>query len=70
MPELTLEALAQRVTRLEQEVATLRTVAPATRDWREVVGMFAGSEFMLKVDEEIQAMRAAEQTALDAEDGT
>ncbi|MBX9626913.1 MAG: hypothetical protein K2X82_24140 [Gemmataceae bacterium] len=68
MTELTLEAVAERLAALERQVAALTAsadVIPATRDWRSVVGMFDGSEFMRQVDAEIEAMRAAEQRALD-----
>lgn len=69
MPELTLESLAARVAELEREMAVLKSQSPSviapTRDWRSVVGMFHGSEFMRLVDEEVAALRAAEQQALD-----
>ena len=74
MPELTLEALAERLAAVERQVAALTAaptfppgVIPPTRDWRSVVGMFDNSEFMRQVDAEIEAMRAAEQRALDEE---
>ena len=75
MPEVTLEAVVERLAALERQVAALTAarppappdVIPPTRDWRSVVGMFDNSEFMRQVDAEIQAMRAAEQRALDEE---
>jgi hypothetical protein len=43
MPEpLTLESLAKRVEELERKLASQKP----TKDWRSVVGMFDGSEFM------------------------
>ncbi len=68
MPELTLESLAVRVAELERKLAS-PSVIPASRDWRGVVGMFEGSEFMLQVDAEVAAMRASEQKAFDEETG-
>jgi hypothetical protein len=65
MSEHTIESLAQRVERLERELAMLRGIIPPTRDFRSVVGMFQGSDFMKQVDAEIEAIRAAEQKALD-----
>lgn len=60
MSELTLEALAARVEKLEQKLAGL-TQPP--RDWQSVVGMFEGSDFMRQVDEEVQAAREADRAA-------
>ena len=60
MPELTLEALAARMTAVERRLDTLDGVVPPTRDWRSVVGLFDGSDFMPRVDEEVQALRASE----------
>jgi hypothetical protein len=69
VPELTLESLAARVAELERQMAGMKanppSVIPATRDWQSVVGMFEGSEFMRQVDAEVDALRAAEQNALD-----
>ena len=65
MSESTLESLAARVTELERKLAVSPSIIPATRDWRSVVGMFEGSESMMRVDAEIAAMRAAEHTAPD-----
>ena len=65
MSELTLESLAERVSELERKLAVSPSVIPASRDWRSVAGMFEGSESMIRVDEEIAAMRAAEPKAWD-----
>ena len=62
MPELTLEALAARVAAVERRLDTLSGVVPPSRDWRSVVGLFDGSEFMPRVYAEIQSLRAAEDT--------
>lgn len=74
VPEVTLEAVVERLAALERQVAALtaaRTpspdVIPAAGDWLSAVGMFTDSDFMRQVDAEIQAMRAAEQRALDEE---
>jgi hypothetical protein len=58
MPEITLESLAARLDVLEKRLDSLSGVIPPTRDWRSVVGMFDGSEFMPLVDQEIQNLRA------------
>jgi hypothetical protein len=60
MPELTLEALAERLEVVEKRLDAQNGVLPPTRDWRSVIGLFDGSEFMPQVDAEIQALRAAE----------
>lgn len=60
MSELTLEALAKRVETLEKQVARL---TPPAKDWRGVVGMFEGSDFMRQVDEEGRAIREADRRA-------
>jgi hypothetical protein len=69
VPELTLESLAARLTVVERELATLKAKSPGvvmpTRDWQSVVGMFEESEFMRQVDAEVNALRDAEQKALD-----
>ncbi len=71
MTDVTLEALAERLAALERQAAPPQSppadVIPATRDWRTVVGMFDDSEFMQQVDAEVEALRAAEQKALDEE---
>ena len=67
MPELNLEALAERLTALEMQMATLRGVVPPTRDWRTVVGISEESEFSRLMQAEIAAARAAEQRELDRE---
>ena len=66
MPEITLETLAQRVAELERKMATMTAVVPPTTDWRSVVGMFEGSEFMRQMDAEIEAMRATEQREVES----
>ncbi len=55
MSELTLESLAARVAELERKLAASPSIIPASRDWRSVVGMFEGSESMMRVDAEIAA---------------
>ena len=62
MPELTLEALAKRLEAVEKELAELKQPA-RKKDWRRVVGMFAGSDFMKQLDAEVEAMREAEREA-------
>lgn len=62
--EITLESLAQRLAALERKVASMSGVVPASKDWRSVVGMFERNEFNRQMDEEIQAMRIAEEQAL------
>lgn len=64
MTEITLESLAQRLAVLERKVASMSGVMPASKDWRSVVGMFERNEFNQRMDEEIQAMRTAEEQAL------
>jgi hypothetical protein len=60
MSELTLEALAKRIESLEKKVDQL---TPPTKDWRSVVGLFEGSDFMRQVDEEGRAIREADRQA-------
>lgn len=62
-PELTLEALAQRLAALEQKVATLTSVIPPTRDWRTVVGISQRSEFTDLWEAEVKALREADRKA-------
>jgi hypothetical protein len=62
MPDLTLEAVAQRLADLERKVAEL-SGQPIAKDWRRTVGMFEGSEFMAQVDAEVLAAREAEREA-------
>lgn len=57
--QLTLESLARRVERIEEQLKTLRGIPP-TKDWRQVVGMFSASEFMKQVDEEGRKIREAD----------
>lgn len=59
MSELTLESLAKRVEALEKALAAKES-DHARKDWRNVVGMFAESDFMRQVDEEGQKIREAE----------
>ena len=65
MPEVTLQTLDQRLAELERKVATITSVVPPTKDWRSVVGMFEGSDFMRQMDAEIESIRAAERDALE-----
>jgi hypothetical protein len=66
MPTPTLEALAQRLDMVEKELARLS--APSRpKDWRRVVGMFEGSEFMKQVIEEGKAIRQADREAAQRE---
>jgi hypothetical protein len=60
--EITLERLTDRVAQLEKKLEDFQT-QPPKKDWRSVVGMFEGSEFMPKVDAEIEAFRATERKA-------
>jgi len=60
MSELTLEALARRIESLEKQLADLTR---SQKDWRSVVGMFEGSDFMRQVDEEGRAIREADRQA-------
>jgi hypothetical protein len=61
MAEVTLEALARRVEALERAL-DLKPPPADKNDWRCVVGMFAGSQFMREVDEEGRKIREAERT--------
>jgi len=65
MAELTLESLAARVQALEAEVAEQKR---QKKDWRRVVGMFSGSEFMQEVDAEGAAIRQAERDTIGSVD--
>jgi hypothetical protein len=67
MPELTLEALAKRVEDLERRMAEMAT--PPAKDWRKSVGMFTGSEFQKRVDEEALKIREADREAARREFG-
>jgi hypothetical protein len=62
MNELTLESLARRIEALERAIG-LPADAPPKKDWRNVIGMFAGSDFMKQVDEEGRKIREAERAA-------
>ena len=59
MNEVTLESLARRVEALERALGRHPPSADPNA-WRGVVGMFAGSDFMLQVDEEGRKAREAE----------
>jgi hypothetical protein len=59
MSELALESLAKRVEALEAALAR-KEPDRSPKDWRKVVGMFAGSDFMRQVDEEGRKIREAE----------
>lgn len=70
MPEVTLEAVAERLAALERQVAALTAastlppgVLPAVRDWRSVVGISADNEFTRQVLAEIEANSEAERRA-------
>ena len=60
MNEMTLEALAKRIEALEARLAAPEV---AKKDWRRVVGMFTGSDFMKQVDAEGEAIREADRKA-------
>ena len=62
MAETTIEALAKRLEELERKVAAIAPSAPPS-DWRSVVGLFDGSDFMKRVIEEGQAIRQADRDA-------
>ena len=57
---ITLESLAHRVAALE--AAIFKQQEPK-KDWRSVIGMFEGSEFMRQVDEEGRKIREADRDA-------
>lgn len=59
MAKPTLESLEKRITALEAALADLQSKP----DWRKAVGMFTGSEFMKRVDEEGRKIREAERKA-------
>ena len=67
MPEVTLESLAARVAELEKRLA-----AKPVKDWRSVIGLFDGSEFMDQVIEEgkkyRESLRLEAKAEADAED--
>lgn len=62
MAEPTLTEVVKRLEAVEQELAALRK-KPRPKDWRRVVGMFAGSEFMKQLDADVAAAREAEREA-------
>jgi hypothetical protein len=59
MAKPTLESLEKRVAALEAALAE----SQSKKDWRKAVGMFTGSEFMKRVDEEGRQIREAERKA-------
>ena len=61
MEPVTLESLAERIEALERALH-LRSPVPGRDDWQRAVGMFAGSEFMKRVDEEGRRIRESERT--------
>lgn len=72
MPEITLEAVAERLAALERQVAALTAasttpnptgVLPAVRDWRSVVGISDETEFSRLMQAEIEANSEAERKA-------
>jgi hypothetical protein len=69
MAEITLEALAKRLEVVEKKLAEKETEQSGRKkDWRRVLGMFTGNEFMKQVDAEGQAIREADRKA--AQEGT
>ena len=60
--ELTLESLARRIERIEEQLRNLRGIAP-TKDWRRVVGIADDSEVMPLIVEAGQAIRKADREA-------
>lgn len=69
MRKLTLQSLARRVEALERALQD-RTATNGSEDWCSVVGMFAGSEFMKKVDEEGRKIREADRRRARRESST
>lgn len=67
-PELTLESLATRVATLERKVALRDGIVPASRDWREVIGVCELNEVTRNVMAEMEAAREAEREAARADD--
>ena len=64
MSQITLEAIAKRLTALEAAVNEIRQYQPkgaCAKDWRRVIGMFAGDEVMKQIDEAGRQIREAEQ---------
>ena len=62
MPGIILEVLAQRLEAVEKEIARLAG-PPCPKDWRRVVGLFDGSEFMKQVLAEGKSIRQADREA-------
>lgn len=67
MSELTLESLAKRVEALERKLN--QENKPPAKNWRSVAGMFTGSEFSKRVDEEARTFREADREAARLEFG-
>lgn len=67
MPELTLEALDQRLAALERKIESLTSVIPPLRDWRSVVGISEMTEFSQAMLAEMAAYREADRAAAIAE---
>jgi hypothetical protein len=68
MSEISLETILARLERLEREFARFQGLRRPRRALKDVVGMFRNSEFMPKVDAEIQAYRQEEQERVDRGD--
>jgi hypothetical protein len=62
MVEPTLADVVKRLEAVEHELSALRK-RPRPKDWRRVVGMFAGSEFMKQLDADVATAREAEREA-------
>jgi hypothetical protein len=61
MAEPTLQEIIRRLEAVEKQLAEQAVAKPGRKkDWRRVVGMFTGSEFMKDVDAEGAAIREAE----------
>ena len=67
MPELNLEALAERLTALEMQMATLRVGGTTPRDWRTVVGISEETDFSRLMQAEMAAARDKERRDLECE---
>jgi hypothetical protein len=63
MPTLSLETLEQRIAALEKNMARLLQGPERThrfKDWRQAVGVVAGSDLMKEIDEAGRAIREAD----------
>lgn len=68
MAEPTLAELAKRLEAVEKQLAEQAAAKTGRKkDWRRVIGMFTGSEFMKQVDAEGQAVREADRNAAQQE---